>query len=65
MNQEQDCDFCGEPVGDSPVQHGHRLYCSEACAFEAQRPADCGGRTDSTMGSSTVEKDAPKPGNGS
>jgi len=46
---ERLCDFCGEPVGDEPIQRGDVVYCSEACAFEATRSTDCAGRTSSTM----------------
>jgi hypothetical protein len=40
------CDYCGEEIGEKPVRHSNRIYCCEACAFEAARSADCGGRTD-------------------
>jgi len=49
------CDFCGEPVGEEPIQRGSRVYCSEACAFEATRSKDCTGRTDSVMTDKKVE----------
>ena len=49
------CDFCGEPVGEDPVERGNRVYCSESCAFEAARSSDCTGRTDSVMAESNVE----------
>lgn len=52
---ERLCDFCGEPVGEDPIQRGKRVYCSEACAFEATRSTDCTGRTDSVMGGQKVE----------
>jgi hypothetical protein len=50
------CAFCGEEVGDNPLQRGTVVYCSEACAFEASRSVDCGGRTDSHSAPPIVEK---------
>jgi hypothetical protein len=52
---ERPCDFCGEPVDEKPIERGNRVYCSEACAFEAARSTDCTGRTDSVMSDSNVE----------
>ena len=52
---EQVCDYCGEPVGDKPVRRGSRVYCCEACAFEATRSKDCGGRADSHLPFKVVE----------
>lgn len=54
---EPKCDFCGEPVEaeDEGIRRGQRLYCSEACAFEAARSADCAGRTDSVVSDKKVE----------
>jgi len=52
---ERPCDFCGEPVDDEPVERGQKVYCSEACAFEASRSTDCTDRTDSVMSESKVE----------
>lgn len=50
------CDYCGEPVGDNNlVRRGSRVYCCEACAFEATRSKDCGGRADSHLPSRVVE----------
>ncbi len=54
MEQRQ-CDFCGDPVGDEPIRRGERVYCSEACAFEASRSKDCSGRTNSVMTERRVE----------
>jgi len=53
---ERKCDNCGEELGPNPVQRGGQVYCCEACAFEAQRSADCGGRSDSTIALSVVEQ---------
>jgi len=36
-------------LGPNPVMRGEKVYCCQACAFEAQRPADCGGRSDSVI----------------
>lgn len=52
---ERMCDFCGEPIGNEPIRRGDRVYCSEACAFEATRSKDCSGRIDSVMRSETGE----------
>jgi len=49
------CDFCREPVGEKPIERGSKVYCSEACAFEATRSKDCTGRTDSVMSGGRVE----------
>jgi hypothetical protein len=52
---EQVCDYCGEPIEGEPIRRGNLVYCSEACAFEASRSQDCGGRTDSTISPRIVE----------
>jgi hypothetical protein len=44
---EQLCDNCREELGPEPVTRGHKVYCCAACAFDAQRSVDCGGRADS------------------
>jgi hypothetical protein len=49
------CDNCGDIVEGEPVQRGARAYCTEACAFEAGRSKDCGGRTDSVTAPPMVE----------
>ncbi|MDY7077676.1 MAG: hypothetical protein SXV54_12210 [Chloroflexota bacterium] len=43
------CDNCHEEIepGDEPIRRGDSTYCCEACAFEAGRSKDCGGRADS------------------
>jgi hypothetical protein len=53
------CAYCGEGLGDKPIQRGRFVYCSEACAFEASRSVDCGGRTDSVSAPPIVEKASP------
>jgi len=53
------CEYCGEAVEGDPVQRGSHVYCCEACAFEAARSQDCGGRTDSTFSKPVRE---PLPG---
>jgi hypothetical protein len=40
------CDFCKEEFEGEPIHRGDNIYCCEACAFEASRSIDCGGRTD-------------------
>lgn len=52
---EEVCAFCGEDLGENPVRRGKFTYCSEACAFEASRSIDCGGRTDSVSAPPIVE----------
>ncbi len=49
------CDHCGELIEGEPVRRGERVYCSEACAFEATRSKDCGGRGDSHLSPRIVE----------
>jgi nitrite reductase (NADH) large subunit len=56
MNTERKCDNCGEELGPNSVRRGEKVYCCEACAFEAQRSMDCGGRSDSTTAPSVVEQ---------
>jgi hypothetical protein len=56
MTEAQMCDHCHEDLGEEPVRRGDKVYCCEACAFEASRSVDCGGRSDSTVAQSTVEK---------
>jgi hypothetical protein len=50
------CDNCSEEIEGEPIRRGERAYCCEACAFEASRSADCGGRSDSTTAPPTVEQ---------
>ena len=52
------CDECGESLGDAPIRRGDKVYCCDACAFEAQRPADCGGRTDSVIPHPVVQPES-------
>jgi hypothetical protein len=49
MEQVLRCDNCREELrpGDEPIRRGDRVYCCEACAFEASRSVDCEGRADS------------------
>lgn len=56
---EEVCAFCGEQLGEDPVRRGKFAYCSEACAFEASRSIDCGGRTDSVSAPPIVEQTTP------
>jgi hypothetical protein len=50
------CDYCGEAFEEPPIRRGNQVYCSEACAFEAGRSTDCGGRVDSTTAPPIVER---------
>jgi len=52
---EYKCDNCGEVIEGEPVRRGTLVYCTEACAFEATRSKDCGGRTDSVSAPPIVE----------
>jgi len=59
MAEELMCDNCGEKIEGEPVRRGSRVYCCQACAFEAGRSADCGGRADSHLPGSIVEQTKP------
>jgi hypothetical protein len=50
------CAYCGEEIGEEPIRRGPLVYCSEACAFEAGRSVDCGGRTDTISAPPVVER---------
>ena len=41
------CAYCHEESDGEPVRIGDRLYCCEACAFEASQKTKsiCGGRS--------------------
>lgn len=49
------CEYCGEAIDGEPLRRGSRVFCTEACAFEATRSKDCGGRADSVSAPSVVE----------
>ena len=53
---EEVCAYCGEQPGENPIRRGNVIYCSEACAFEAGRSLDCGGRTDTVSAPPVVEQ---------
>ena len=55
MTEIQTCDLCHEELGEEPVRRGDKVYCCEACAFEASRSVDCGGRSDTNIAPPTVE----------
>jgi hypothetical protein len=55
MIETQICDYCGEELPEELIRRGNRVYCCEACAFEAARSRDCGGRTDSTFSEPVIE----------
>ena len=52
---EQVCDFCGDEIEGEAIKRGRLVYCTEACAFEATRSKDCGGRTDSVSAPPMIE----------
>ncbi|NLE43964.1 MAG: TRASH domain-containing protein [Chloroflexi bacterium] len=49
MNETLRCDYCHDEIEGEPIRRGKRVYCCEACAFEASRSVDCSGRTDSNF----------------
>lgn len=53
--EQKRCDYCGDPIEGEGIQRGDKTYCCEACAFEASRSHDCGGRSDSTIAQAVVE----------
>ncbi len=55
MSAKTTCDHCGEELGPNPVRRGDKVYCCDACAHEATRSKDCGGRADSHIGAGVVE----------
>jgi ribosome-binding protein aMBF1 (putative translation factor) len=55
------CEYCGEEFEGEPVRRGSHVYCCEACAFEASRSQDCGGRTDSTFSKPAREPVSDEP----
>ena len=38
-----------------PIKRGDKVYCCDACAFEALRSASCDDRTDSTVAGPIAE----------
>jgi hypothetical protein len=54
MNEVR-CAHCGERIEGEPIQRGSLVYCTDACAFEATRSKDCGGRTDSVSAPPVIE----------
>ena len=52
------CDNCHEEIEpkDEPIRRGDRVYCCEACAFEASRSPGCGWRGDSHIAKPVVEQ---------
>ncbi len=61
MTTETICAHCGEELTEDPIRLGEKVYCCEACAFEAGRSKDCGGRTDSVMTESKIDMPEPPP----
>jgi hypothetical protein len=55
MTKELVCAYCGEELPAEPLRLGDKVYCCDACAFEAGRSQDCGGRTDSTFSEPVIE----------
>ena len=47
LSEAEGCDNCREDLGPNAVLRGEKVYCCAACAFEAKRSVDCGGRADS------------------
>ncbi len=62
MTERSVCDHCGEELPQEPIRRGSKIYCCEACAFEASRSHDCGGRTDTTYSGPAIEMpEMPNP----
>jgi hypothetical protein len=59
MTEKRVCDYCGEELPEEPIGLGNQVYCCEACAFEAGRSSDCGGRTDTTISQPIIEMPEP------
>jgi hydrogenase maturation factor HypF (carbamoyltransferase family) len=59
MTEKTLCDHCKEELPDEPVRRGTQVYCCEACAFEASRSHDCGGRTDTPFSQRIIEMPEP------
>jgi hypothetical protein len=55
MTEVLTCDNCREEIEGDPIRHGDKVYCCEACAFEASRSTDCGRRGDSITAQPIVE----------
>jgi hypothetical protein len=51
------CEYCHEEIEGEPIQRGALVFCCEACAFEASRSKDCGGRTDTHISTPVIEKE--------
>jgi len=56
MTEKMVCDNCREDFEGEPIRRGSKIYCCEACAYEASRSIDCGGRSDSHITKSIVEE---------
>jgi hypothetical protein len=56
MSEAFVCGYCRDEFVGEPVRRGEKVYCCEACAFEAARSVDCGGRGDSTVSQPVVEQ---------
>ena len=56
MSNTYRCDYCHDEFEGEPIRRGDKVYCCEACAFEASRSKDCGGRADTTYAPPRVQK---------
>lgn len=56
MAEKYRCDYCHEEFEGEPIRRGERIYCCEACAFEATRSKDCAGRSDTTYSPPAIER---------
>lgn len=56
MDEPLTCDNCEDQIEGEPIRRGSKVYCCEACEFEASRSIDCGGRTDSTVAPPVIER---------
>ena len=56
MGEKLKCDNCHEEIEGESIRRGEKAYCCQACAFEASRSRDCGGRTDTVVSPPIVER---------
>lgn len=42
--EKMKCAYCGDEITDDPIRKRGKIYCCEACAFEAVQAKACDGR---------------------
>jgi hypothetical protein len=60
MSETLVCNRCGEELPEEPIRLGNLTFCCQACAYEASRSQDCGGRTDVHISQPPEELELPK-----